>query len=102
MEIMIDCVPCMLWQALEAAKIVTDDIEIHNKVVEEAMKILMNYKSFRNSPDMALEIHGIIKSLTGNPDPYLKVKENNLEAAKKCYPYLKEFISSKDKSFIGP
>lgn len=97
MEIMIDCVPCMLRQALEAAKIVTDDIEIHNKVVEEAMKILMNYKSFRNSPDMALEIHGIIKSLTGNPDPYLKVKENDLEAAKKCYPYLKEFISSKDQ-----
>lgn len=97
MEILIDCVPCMLRQALEAAKIVTDDIEIHNKVVEEAMKILMNYKSFRNSPDMALEIHDIIKRLTGNSDPYLKVKENDLEAAKNCYPYLKEFISSKDQ-----
>lgn len=44
MKLFLDCVPCMLRQALEASRIVTDDIEIQDKVVEETMKILLNYK----------------------------------------------------------
>lgn len=96
MRLFLDCVPCMLRQALEASRIVTDDIEIQDKVVEETMKILLNYKSYRNSPDLAREIHQIIKIQTGNIDPYSKIKENDLEAAKNIYPYLKEFLNCKD------
>ena len=96
MKLFLDCVPCMLRQALEASRIVTDDIEIQDKVVEETMKILWNYKSYRNSPDLAREIHQIIKTQTGNIDPYSKIKENDLEAAKNIYPYLKEFLNCKD------
>jgi uncharacterized protein with ATP-grasp and redox domains len=86
----------MLRQALEASRIVTDDIEIQDEVVEETLKILSNYKSYRNSPDLAREIHQIIKVKTGIMDPYSQIKENDLEAAKNIYPYLKEFLNCKD------
>ena len=98
MELLLDCVPCMLRQALEASRIATDDLEIQDKVVEETMKILLNYKSYRNSPDLAREIHQIIKSQTGNKDPYSKIKENDLKVAKNIYAYLKDFLISKEYS----
>lgn len=96
MELFLDCVPCMLRQALEASRIVTDDIEKQEKIIEEAIKILLRYKSFRNSPDLARDIHQIIKRQTGVNDPYSKIKENDLKAAKKIYTYLKEFLDRKE------
>lgn len=96
MKLFLDCVPCLLRQALEASRIVTDDIEIQDKVVEETMKMLLNYKLYRNAPDLAKGIHQIIKAQTGNMDPYSKIKENDLEAAKNIYSYLKEFLNCKD------
>lgn len=45
---------------------------------------------------MAREIYQIIKTQTGNIDPYSKIKKNDLEVAKNIYPYLKEVLNCKD------
>ncbi len=98
MELFFDCIPCMLKQALEAARKTTSDVEIHDKVVCETINLMTNYKKYRNSPDLAREIHRIVKEQTGIKDPYSKIKEKDLEAAKMVYPYLKDFIQSKENS----
>ena len=98
MELFFDCIPCMLKQALEAARKTTSDVEIHGKVVCETINLMTNYKKYRNSPDLAREIHRIVKEQTGIKDPYSEIKEKDLEAAKMVYPYLKDFIQSKENS----
>ena len=98
MELFFDCIPCMLKQALEAARKTTSDVEIHDKVVCETINLMTNYKKYRNSPDLAREIHRIVKEQTGIKDPYSEIKEKDLEAAKMVYPYLKDFIQSKENS----
>ena len=98
MEVLLDCIPCMLRQALEASRLATDDIQKQDSIMDKTMKILLNYKSYRNSPDLAREIHQIIKSETGFYDPYSKIKEHDLKAAKNIYSYLKEFLQSKENS----
>ena len=40
MEIMIDCIPCLLKQALEASKMATDDSNKQEEIVLEGLKIL--------------------------------------------------------------
>lgn len=98
MELFFDCVPCMIRQALEAARMTTNDIEIHDKIISESLNLMTNYKKYRNSPDLAREIHRIVKEQTGINDPYSEIKEKDLEAAKMVYPYLKDFIQSKENS----
>jgi len=85
----------MIRQALEAARKTTDDVAIHDKVVTETLCLMKDYKKYRNSPDLAREIHRILKEQTGLYDPYLKIKEKDLNAAKSVYSYLKEFMHEK-------
>lgn len=99
MELLIDCVPCMLRQALEASRMVTEDIKEQEEIVEEALKVLLEYKSYRNSPDLAREIHQIIKKKTGVLDPYYQTKKNDLQAAKGLYLFIKDFLKNKENSF---
>lgn len=96
MELFFDCIPCLMKQALEAARAVTDDVKMHDEVLSETIQLLTDYKRFRNSPDLAREIHKIVKRTTGQKDPYLNIKTRDLEAAKSVYPYLKEFMKNKE------
>ena len=96
MELFFDCIPCMMKQALEAARATTNEVEIHENVISETINLMTNYKIYRNSPDLAREIHRIVKEQTGLEDPYSKIKERDLAAAKSVYPYLKEFIQRKE------
>ena len=95
MEIFLDCLPCILKQALEAARMVTDNTELHKKIMDEAMHILVNYESFKNSPEIAREVHNIVKSNTGTVDPYSQIKKDDIRIALDIYPKLKEFVNEK-------
>ena len=75
MELFFDCIPCMIRQALEAARMTTNDIEIHDKIISESLNLMTNYRKYRNSPDLAREIHRVDKEQTNLAEPYLKIKE---------------------------
>ncbi len=96
MEITLDCIPCMLKQALESSRMVTNDIAKQEKMIGEALSVLMNFKKYRNSPDLVREIHQIIKNLTGIADSYYEIKRRDLKAANELYPCLKEFMKKKN------
>ncbi|MBE5995546.1 MAG: DUF89 family protein [Paenibacillaceae bacterium] len=98
MELLIDCIPCLLRQSLEAARIATDQKEIHNKIMKETIKLLSGYDKYKNSPQLAKDIHNLVKYETGNPDPYQQIKNRDLQAAKNLYPFLKDFLQRKENS----
>lgn len=98
MEITLDCIPCMLKQALGSSRMVTNDIDKQEKIIEEALSVLLNYKKYRNSPDLAREIHQIIKKMTGVSDSYYEIKRRDLDAAKELYLFLDDFMKKKNRS----
>ena len=96
MEIFLDCLPCMLRQVLEATRMSTDNTKMHRKIMDEAISVLSQYKSFRNSPEVGREMHRIVKAQTGNLDPYSQIKRNDLQLAFSIYPKLEQLIESKE------
>ncbi len=50
MELLIDCIPCLLRQSLEAARIATDQKEIHNKIMKDTIQLLTEYDKYENPP----------------------------------------------------
>ena len=38
MKTHLECIPCFIKQSLEAARMATDDEEVHEKVLKEVMK----------------------------------------------------------------
>ncbi len=95
MNLNLDCIPCFMQQALKAARIATSDEKAQEKVLRETAKCLVNL-SFEFTPmEIAHKIYQIIRTITGNPDPYRSIKEHDNHLALEMYPWLKELV---DKS----
>lgn len=98
MEIILDCLPCMLKQVLEASRMATEDTAVQEKILIEATGIISDYKKYACSPDLALAMHQTVKKFTGNTDPYEIIKSKDIKAAKEVYPFLKSFLQEKSNN----
>ena len=74
MKTFLDCIPCFTRQALEAARMVSDDENLHEEVLRRVLGMAAGMDMERTPPEMALEIHRLIRSLSGSADPYAEVK----------------------------
>jgi len=87
-----DCVPCFVRQTLDSVRLITDDEQIHEQVMREALYQACKMDLRQSPPAMAQKIHRIIRKLTGVQDPYLKVKNHFNKLVLQMYPELKERI----------
>jgi len=81
MRTSLDCFPCFLRQALEAARLVTQDEGIQRKVLDSVLSILSNISIQATPPEIAHLVHLRVKSITGSFDPYKEVKKKQNEMA---------------------
>ncbi len=100
MKVHLDCIPCFLKQSLEAARMATDDEEIHEHVIKEVLKHLENIDFRKTPPELSREVHRLIRNITNNDDPYKKVKNESNHKIEKIYDYLKEKIDESDDPLI--
>lgn len=100
MEVFLDCLPCILRQVLEAARLATDRTEVHEEIMQEATKLLTRYRKYPNSPALTGAMHQIVKEFTGVFDPYREVKKKNIRDALQVYPFLRQFlVEQKDQLY---
>ena len=98
MKTFLDCIPCFVRQALDSARLATDDEQIHEKVVREVLRLSADLDMSQSPPEMGQKIHRLIRSLVGSDDPYYRVKKQFNSLALKLYPDLrKQIISSNDQ-----
>ena len=100
MKANLDCIPCFLNQSLEAARMATDDEELHERVMKEVMAHLQNVSFSRSPPEISMDVHHIIRKITGSDDPYRKVKDKSNEMAKKLYPGMKEMVRNAEEPLL--
>ena len=98
MDIILDCLPCMLKQVLEASRMATEDTVVQEKILIEATGIISNYKRYCCSPELALAMHQTVKKHSKKLDPYDIIKSRDIKAAKEVYPFLKSFLQEKSDS----
>jgi len=80
MKTYFDCIPCFVRQALDAVRFITDDQTVHERVLREVLSAISQMDLGMPPPVMGQQIHRLIRSLTGQDDPYRQVKDefNNL------------------------
>jgi uncharacterized protein with ATP-grasp and redox domains len=87
-----ECVPCFLRQSLDAARMVTDDARIHERVLRETLRLIGEMPFDRPPPWVGQRIHKLLRDATGNPDPYRAVKRHSNALALELYPRLKQQV----------
>ncbi|MGB7983331.1 MAG: ARMT1-like domain-containing protein [Candidatus Nanopelagicales bacterium] len=93
MELVLDCLPCLLRQSLEAARMATEDEAVQGAIMDEAMQVLVSHRTFGCAPELAAAIHEIVKQRTGQEDPYQEVKARDVAAALRLEPLLRRFAT---------
>lgn len=77
MKTYLDCIPCIIRQALDSARLVTDDEQIHEQILREVLEATARMDLEQSPPVMAQTIHRRLRELRGKTDPY--------RAAKACF-----------------
>jgi len=97
MKTYMDCYPCFLRHALEAARFVGADVTQQYRILQAVLTELRSFELTRLPPEMAQRIHRIVKCETNESDPYLSVKKASTEQALRLYPQLKTLLAESDK-----
>jgi hypothetical protein len=74
-KLYLDCVPCYIRQALDAAKMVTDDKVLLERILRESLKAAVDFDSGSIGLLTQAKIQKIIKELLPDSDPYKEIKK---------------------------
>jgi len=98
MRIFLDCAACFVRQALEAARLATDDERIHEKVLRRVLLLVGEMDMSQSPPAIGQQIHRLIREMVGCDDPYREIKRDFNNLALRLYPQLrKKIIESDDR-----
>jgi damage-control phosphatase, subfamily I len=75
MKTTIDCIPCFLRQALEAARMASPDPSIHETVIRDVLRWSSELDFRRPPAALGQRIHRRLRELTGSTDPYFTAKK---------------------------
>jgi len=92
LKIALECIPCFVRQAFEAGGLVTSDNELRERILREVLSTLSEKSFDATPPSIGRDVHGIVKTLTGDNDPYYKAKQDSNTLALKLMPSLKGYI----------
>lgn len=99
MQTYLDCIPCFVRQALDAARMATSDEKIHEQVLRGVLAAAGRMPMDQSPPVMGRQIHRLIRELCGDHDPYRAVKERFNRAALDLYPRCREIIDTAEDPF---
>jgi len=100
MKTFLDCLPCMMDQALRAGRIATDDERIIKKLLDTVGAMMKDIPMENTPPETGEIIYRKVREITGVTDPYKEVKKANIKEALSLYPELKKIVEESDNSLL--
>ncbi|NLA57718.1 MAG: DUF89 family protein [Firmicutes bacterium] len=86
MKPQLECLECSIRQALEAAELAGADLESRKEIALETLRILLEYDAHGSPAELSGAVHALVRRLTGNTDPYRKLKKDTIGIARQIYP----------------
>ena len=83
-----ECIPCLVRQALDAARLVTDTADEQTRVLKNTLAAMAVMDMSQPPPVMARKIQQTIAEVTGHADPYRQIKKQFNQLALDLYPDL--------------
>ena len=92
MKTFLDCIPCFFRQALDTARLVTEDESIHEQIVRDTLDLTKGMNLHQSPPAMSRHIHRRIRELVENSDPYRHLKQRHNQLALELYDLLEPMV----------
>jgi uncharacterized protein with ATP-grasp and redox domains len=90
MKSALDCIPCFVAQALNVARLTTDDPQVHERILREALRRASEADLAQSPALFGRDMHRWVRELTRQADPYLAVKQESNRLALALLPAWRE------------
>lgn len=100
MKTYLDCLPCMMQQALRAGRIATNDEKKIKELLDTVGAMMKDIPMENTPPETGEIIYRKVRDITGVNDPYKHIKESNINEALLLYPELKEIVRKSDNRLL--
>lgn len=94
MKTYLDCYPCFLRQALEAARTNGADETGQRTVLNQVMRILEDVDLATTPPEIGYRVHDVVRTTLQVGDPYRTIKAESTRRALALYEHLKMQIEA--------
>ena len=94
MKSALDCIPCFVAQALNVARLTTDNPQIHERILREALRRASEADLAQSPALFGRGIHRLVRELTGQEDPYLAIKQESNRLALALLPAWRERLGA--------
>ena len=99
MQTYFECLPCLLRQTVDAAKMVTDSPEIQEKILRYVLAEMSRMDMSEPSPYMAQVIYRYIRKITQVDDPYREIKKEFNGLALAMLPEMRSIVQNAEDPF---
>jgi len=99
MKLHLECVPCYIRQALEAAKMATSDSKLHEQILRESLIAASEFDADGIGFVLQAKIKKILEKILPAMDPYREVKEKYNRITLELTDNLKEIIRNSKNPF---
>jgi uncharacterized protein with ATP-grasp and redox domains len=82
----LDCYPCFIRQALDAARYCDVDERLQKEILDRVLVLLARVNPASTPPEIGNQVHRIVQEVAGNSDPYRDIKEKNTSEALNLIP----------------
>jgi uncharacterized protein with ATP-grasp and redox domains len=100
MKLNLDCVPCFQRQALQAIRFVTDDEEVQGALLRKVVRTLEEMEWDATPPEIARQVHRLVRRELGREDPYRQVKRQSNEEALALLPRMRELVEAAEDPIV--
>jgi uncharacterized protein with ATP-grasp and redox domains len=78
-----ECYPCLANLVRQATELATDDRRLRVEAIDRGLKLLgRKFSTGKTSIAVATVLHRVVREVTGNADPYSRMKEAEVELAR--------------------
>jgi len=93
MKTSLDCIPCLVRQAIDAARLQSADTDLHRRVLQDVLHQASQMDFAQSPPVLAQQIHRHLRQMTGAADPYHDAKARQNQLAWGLFPELEKEIA---------
>lgn len=94
MKTTLDCIPCLVRQALDATRRITTDETVHERIVREVLQQAATMDWGQPPPVLAQAIHRRLREATGTRDLYHDEKRRQTQMAQELLPELEPQVAN--------
>lgn len=100
MKTYLDCYPCILKQALDAARRINADENTQHQIMLKALDSLKNIKPEATPPELAYKIHQNVNEISGIKDPFKEAKIKSTNEALDLYNMLERLVDNSEDPLL--